>query len=115
MRRPAAGTCPRRPRPASRRCYEAERSLFLQPIAEAIAPVVARMSASALRQLLGEHAPAVAALLPEAAALLGPPPSWHDSPDMERRWSFQAVTAFLTGLADRSPVLLVVDDLQYAG
>ena len=97
------------------RCYEAERSLFLQPIAEAIAPVVARMSASALRQLLGEHAPAVAALLPEAAALLGPPPSWHGSPDMERRRSFQAVTAFLAGLADRSPVLLVVDDLQYAG
>ena len=97
------------------RCYEAERSLFLQPIAEAIAPLVSRMSASALRQLLGEHAPAVAALLPEAAALLGPPPSWHGSPDMERRRSFQAVTAFLAGLADRSPVLLVVDDLQYAG
>jgi DNA-binding SARP family transcriptional activator len=97
------------------RCYEAERSLFLQPIAEAIAPVIATMSASALRQLLGEHAPAVAALLPEAAALLGPPPSWHGSPDMERRWSFQAVTAFLAGLADRSPVLLVVDDLQCAG
>jgi DNA-binding SARP family transcriptional activator len=97
------------------RCYEAERSLFLQPIAEAVAPLVSRMSASALRQLLGEHAPAVAALLPEAAALLGPPPSWHGSPDMERRRSFQAVTAFLAGLADRSPVLLVVDDLQYAG
>src|SRR5580658_7851259 len=32
-----------------------------------------------------------------------------------RRCSFQAVTAFLAGLADRSPVLLVVDDLQYAG
>jgi transcriptional regulator with AAA-type ATPase domain len=31
------------------RCYEAERSLFLQPIAEAIAPVVSRMPASALR------------------------------------------------------------------
>jgi DNA-binding SARP family transcriptional activator len=97
------------------RCYEAERSLFLQPIAEAIAPLVSRMSASALRQLLGEHAPAVAALLPEAAALLGPPPSWHGSPDLERRRSFQAVTAFLAGLADRNPVLLVVDDLQYAG
>jgi DNA-binding SARP family transcriptional activator len=97
------------------RCYEAERSLFLQPIAEAIAPVVSRMPASTLRQLLGEHAPAFATLLPEAAALLGPPPSWHGSPDMERRRSFQAVTAFLAGLADRSPVLLVVDDLQYAG
>ena len=97
------------------RCYEAERSLFLQPIADAIGPPVSRMSASALRELLGEHAPAIAALLPEAVELLGPPPSWHGSADMERRRSFQAVTAFLAGLADRSPVLLVVDDLQYAG
>jgi DNA-binding SARP family transcriptional activator/tetratricopeptide (TPR) repeat protein len=97
------------------RCYEAERSLFLQPIVEAMAPVVARMTASTLRQLLGEHGPTAAALLPEAAALLGPPPSWRGSPDMERRRSFQAATAFLAGLAERAPVLLVVDDLQYAG
>ena len=34
---------------------------------------------------------------------------------MERRRSFQAVTAFLAGVADRGPTLLVVDDLQYAG
>ena len=34
------------------RCYEAERSLFLQPAAEAVAPIVSRMPASALRQLL---------------------------------------------------------------
>ena len=97
------------------RCYEAERSLFLQPVAEAVAPVVSRMPASALQELLGEHAAALAALLPEVAALLGPPPPWHGSPEMERRRSFQAVTACLAGLADRSPLLLVVDDLQYAG
>ena len=96
------------------RCYEAERSLFLQPIVEALAPVVARMTAGALRQLLGEHADA-AALLPDVAALLGPPPSWRGSPGMERRRSFEALTALLSGLAERNPVLLVVDDLQYAG
>ena len=97
------------------RCYEAERSLFLQPIVEAMAPVVARMTGSALRQLLGEHEQAAAALLPEVAALLGPAPPWRGSPDMERRRSFQAAAAFLAGLAERAPVLLVVDDLQYAG
>jgi len=97
------------------RCYEAERSLFLQPIVEALAPVVTRMTASALRQLLGEHGPAAAALLPDVAALLGPPPSWRGSPGLERRRSFEALTAFLSGLAERNPVLFVVDDLQYAG
>ena len=50
-----------------------------------------------------------------AAALLGPPPSWHGSPDMERRRYVPAVTTYLAGLADRSPVLLVVDNLQYTG
>ena len=97
------------------RCYEAERSLFLQPIVEALAPAAARLTASTLRQLLGEHGPAAAALLPGVAALLGPPPSWRGTPDMERRRSFEAVTAFLTRLTERAPVLLIVDDLQYAG
>jgi tetratricopeptide (TPR) repeat protein len=68
-----------------------------------------------LGELFGEHAPAAAALLPEAAALLGPSPAWRGSVEMERRRAFEAVTTFLRGLAARSPVLLVVDDLQYAG
>jgi hypothetical protein len=35
--------------------------------------------------------------------------------DMERRRAFEALRAILRGLAERSPVLLLVDDLQYAG
>ncbi len=97
------------------RCYEAEQSLFLQPLVDAVTPAVTRMTGAALRDLLGEHAPVLAELLPDAAAVLGPPPSWRGSPEMERRRAFEAVTAFLSGLARRSPVLLVVDDLQYAG
>ena len=97
------------------RCYETERSLFLQPIVEAIAPVVASASASTLRQMLGEHAPAAAGLLPEVAAILGPPPPGRGSMEMERRRAFEAVRAFLRGLAERNPVLVLVDDLQYAG
>jgi tetratricopeptide (TPR) repeat protein len=97
------------------RCYETERSLFLQPIVEAIAPVAASTPAGTLRQLLGEHATAAAGLLPEIAALLGPPPPGRGSVEMERRRAFEAVRAFLRGLAERSPVLLLVDDLQYAG
>jgi DNA-binding SARP family transcriptional activator len=97
------------------RCYETERSLFLQPIVEAITPTVARTPASALRDMLGEHAAAATSLLPEAAAILGPPPLWRGSVEIERRRGFEAVRAFLRGLAMRNPVLLLVDDLQYAG
>ena len=35
--------------------------------------------------------------------------------EMERRRAFEAVRAFLRGLAERNPVLVLVDDLQYAG
>jgi hypothetical protein len=97
------------------RCYETERSLFLQPIVEAIAPVVASVSASTLRQMLGEHAAAAAGLLPEVAAILGPPPPGRGSMEMERRRAFEAVRAFLRGMAEHNPVLVFVDDLQYAG
>jgi DNA-binding SARP family transcriptional activator len=97
------------------RCYETERSLFLQPIVEAITPVVARMPAAALAQVLGEHARAAAALLPDVAGLLGPPAREQGPVEMERRRAFEAVTALLRGLAAHGPVLLVVDDLQYAG
>ena len=97
------------------RCYETEQSLFLQPLIEAIMPVVGRTPAARLREMLGAHAPAAAALLPAAAALLGPPPAWRGSLEMERRRAFEAVTALVTGLAADSPVLLFVDDLQYAG
>ncbi len=97
------------------RCYETERSLFLQPIVEAIAPVVTSTPATMLRQLLGEHATAAAGLLPEVAAILGPPPPGRISMEMERRRAFEAVRALLRGLAERNPVLLLVDDLQYAG
>lgn len=97
------------------RCYETERSLFLQPIVEAITPVVAATPAGLLRQMLGEHAAAAAGLLPEVAAILGPPPPGRGSMEMERRRAFEAVRAFLRSLAERNPVLVLVDDLQYAG
>ncbi len=97
------------------RCYETERSLFLQPIVEALTPSVARMTAIRLREMLGPHAGAAAALMPAVADLLGPAPLGRGSMEMERRRAFEAVTSLLGGLADRDPVLLVVDDLQYAG
>ena len=89
------------------RCYETERSLFLQPIIEAIAPVAASTSAGALRQMLGEHAAAAAGLLPEVAAILGPPPPGRGSMEMERRRAFEAVRAFLRGLAERNPAAVL--------
>jgi DNA-binding SARP family transcriptional activator/tetratricopeptide (TPR) repeat protein len=97
------------------RCYETERSLFLQPVVEAVLPAVTGLPAAELRQLLGDDAPPFAAVVPEAAALLGPMPPERVAVDMERRRAFHSVLAFLRELAARNPVLLMLDDLQYAG
>ena len=93
------------------RCYETERSLFLQPVVEALLPAVTRLPAAELGDLLGQDAPAFAALVPEAAAVLGALPAERVAPDMQRRRAFHSVLAFLRELAARSPVLLVLDDL----
>jgi len=97
------------------RCYETERSLFLQPIAEAVTPVVGRMTGATLRELLGGYALPLADLVPAAAGALGQAPPRRANPQIARRRAFEAVTALLRGLADGNPVLLFVDDLQYAG
>ena len=98
------------------RCYETERSLFLQPFADAIAAVVRAMPPARMQDLAGGHAPVLARLVPEVAELLGPlPAARQDTADIERRRGFEAVTAFIRALADRGPVLLSLDDLQNAG
>jgi DNA-binding SARP family transcriptional activator/tetratricopeptide (TPR) repeat protein len=98
------------------RCYETERSLFLQPFADAIATVVRAMPPARMQDLAGGHAPVLARLVPEVAELLGPlPAARQDTADIERRRGFEAVTAFIRALADRGPVLLSLDDLQNAG
>jgi len=98
------------------RCYEAEHSLFLQPIIDAIGGAVRTLPPRILRDLAGDHAPALAGLVPDVATALGlGPPAARVRPETERRRAFEAVTAFIRGLADRGPVLFSLDDLHNAG
>lgn len=97
------------------RCYDVERSLFLQPVAEALGRLVAQLPAPVLRQAAGDRAGALATLVPEVAALLGEPPPERRSAAAERRRVYDAVTGFLRRLAARQPVVFVVDDLHHAG
>jgi DNA-binding SARP family transcriptional activator len=89
------------------RCYETERSLFLQPIVEAIAPVAAGTPAGTLRQLLGEHATAAAGLLPMegAGALVTSDDlySAHSRPSRQRR---NATSTAITAMAIVIPILV---------
>jgi len=112
------------------RCYETERSLFLQPLADAIAAAVRSIPPARMQDLAGRHGSLLARLVPEVAALLGPLPyappgiDWRPGPEpaarqenaeLERRRTFEAVTAFVLAAAEHAPVLLSLDDLQNAG
>jgi len=97
------------------RCYEAERSLFLQPLVDALTPALAALPPHRLRDLAGEHVDALSAMVPVVAAALGPPGSSGHRPDEARRRSFEAVLQLLRSLGAVAPVLLLLDDLHTAG
>jgi len=96
-------------------CYAAERSLFLQPFADALTPHVTRLAPPALREVTGEQAVVLATLVPDVARVLGSSPNEHYPAEFGRSRVYQAVTAFLRALAAQVPVLLVLDDLHDAG
>jgi DNA-binding SARP family transcriptional activator/tetratricopeptide (TPR) repeat protein len=97
------------------RCYETERSLFLQPLADALRPVVVSSDPELVRDAAGDGVGGLAQVIPEVGTVAPAPPPHPVSPELERRRVFDAVAGFLRALADRHPVLLFLDDLHLAG
>ena len=97
------------------RCYRTEKSLLLQPLADAIRPVVTGLPAAVLAELAGPDPAALAAVAPDLDAVLGPSGPLDQGPDVPLRRAFAALAGFLRRLAARGPVLLLLDDLQEAG
>ncbi|MDP9068198.1 MAG: AAA family ATPase, partial [Actinomycetota bacterium] len=97
------------------RCYQAERSLFLQPIAEALRWAVTTLSPDDTRAAAGEWAGPLAELAPEVSRVVAPVDYEPGPPQVERRRTFEAVASFFHTLSQRRPVLLVLDDLHLAG
>ncbi|MGE0296867.1 ATP-binding protein [Pseudonocardia sp.] len=96
------------------RCYAAERSLFLQPLLDAIDPLLDTLTATEIRRLAGPGGPALAGLLPGYAGLLGEAPHEEIGADLQRRRAYDALRGFLHTLATDRPVLLLLDDLHNA-
>src|SRR5262249_2311347 len=97
------------------RCYEAERSLFLQPFVEAVRAVAVAMDPTVLRDLAAEHAGTLADLVPEVGRVLRPHRYAPAPPEMERRRAFEAMAGFVLRLARRGRTMLLIDDLHNAG
>jgi DNA-binding SARP family transcriptional activator/tetratricopeptide (TPR) repeat protein len=100
---------------AQARCYEAERSLFLQPLVDAIRPIVVSTPPDLVRDLSGEWGGTLADLIPEIGRILRPISYQRATPEIERRRAFEGVASFLRSLSSRQPVVLFLDDLQNAG
>ncbi len=96
------------------RCYESEESLFLQPVVEALRELVATLPPDLVREAAGDRGGALAMMVPELAAVVGPVSHEPTSPEMERRRTFEAVASFLVAVARRRPLLIVLDDLHHA-
>ena len=97
------------------RCYEAERSLFLQPLADVARSLALSADPGTLRELAGEWAANLSALVPEIDQVLRPHSYQPSTPEIERRRSFEAIAALLRQASQRTPLLLLLDDLHNAG
>ena len=86
-----------------------------QPFVEALTQLVSS-TRDDLPRLLGRLGPELARLVPEIAdRLVGGPAPLHADPDTERYRLFDAVAGWLRATSSVAPLVLIVDDLQWAG
>ena len=88
----------------------AENLVAYQPVLEAIRTALAALEPEVVRSLL-EPRPALAALLPGIASSIGVVP---DKPSVERLELYETLAELVEFVTKGSPVLFVVDDLQWA-
>ena len=97
------------------RCNEAERSLFLQPILEALRGHLEAADDDEIDDLVGNWAGAIGELLPSLHARLGDAGYQRTGPELEHRRSLEAVTEVIARMAQRRPTVLVIEDIEHAG
>jgi class 3 adenylate cyclase len=96
------------------RCYQGSLAPH-RPLVDALGPAIDLLSPLELRRAAGTQATELTRLFPDLHERLpGLPLPGRNDAATERQRLFDAVASFVTGLAARRPVLLVVDDLQWA-
>ena len=95
-------------------CYEAERSLFLQPLLEAVRASTARLDPEVVREFAEGWSGTLIELMPWLGRLLGPVDYQRAAPELEHHRSLEAIAALLERLSARQPLLLLLEDLHHA-
>jgi DNA-binding SARP family transcriptional activator/tetratricopeptide (TPR) repeat protein len=96
-------------------CFEAEHSLYLQPLVEAVGRVVGRFDLGTVREIGGEWVGQLSQLVPRLARTVDAVPQLRATPEIEHRRNLEAITELLLRTAERQPLLLLVEDMQNAG
>jgi DNA-binding CsgD family transcriptional regulator len=85
------------------------------PLLEALGQYVRSAERGLLREQAGPLAATLSAIVPELVTRLGEmPPGYPLPPEQARLRFFEAVGAFLAAIGDRSTLVLLLDDLQWA-
>ncbi len=96
-------------------CYEMSGLLPYQPIADAISAHVKTCSPEQLRSTLGTSAADLAKIAPDIRLKLPDLPQPEPmGPEAERRNLYNAVARYFNALAAEHPLILILDDLQWA-
>jgi class 3 adenylate cyclase len=95
------------------RCDE-EMGVPYQPFVEALRHLVSRVPEPDLAGRLGRFGGELVRLVPELASVADLPTPLSSDPETERYRLFDAVAAWFSALSSTAPVLLVLDDLQWA-
>jgi len=96
-------------------CYEMSGLLPYQPIADAISAHVQTCSPEKLRSMLGTNAADLAKIAPDIRLKLPELPQPEPiGPEAERRNLYNAVARYFNALAAERPLILILDDLQWA-
>jgi tetratricopeptide (TPR) repeat protein len=95
-------------------CFEPDATLPYAPLLDLLRVCMRGRSPTEIAEGLGADAADIARMMPEIASLvpglaLAPPLE----PEQEKRRIFQALTQFFARLADRQPLLIVVEDVHW--
>ena len=96
-------------------CHEAERSLFLQPLLDALRAHFGAIPPGRVRTLAGEWGGTLGELMPDLRSILAGEHYERATPEIEHRRSLEAVTGVIRNIARDQPLLAVLDDVHHAG
>ena len=97
------------------RCYEMAGTPPFMPFVETLEESARVVPAAALREALGDAASEVARLMPDLRRLFPDiPPAINLPPEQQRHYLFKHYTEFLARASRIRPLIVLVDDLQWA-